>query len=58
MASAAQAWKGGCHVWQVLSCFAEVLGFKEGYFECAHDRTQPDYQCTLRLLHYMVGVVL
>jgi isopenicillin N synthase-like dioxygenase len=37
----------------VLSCFAERLGFSRNFFTEAHDRRQPDYQSTLRLLHYL-----
>ena len=37
---------------QVLSCFAYKLGFDETFFTRAHDPEQPDYQSTLRLLHY------
>ena len=38
---------------KVLSCFALNLGFDEGFFTRAHDRTVAQYQCTLRLIHYM-----
>lgn len=37
---------------QVLSCFAMKLGFEEDFFTKAHDPQLPDYQSTLRLLHY------
>jgi isopenicillin N synthase-like dioxygenase len=37
---------------QVLSCFARKLGFADDFFTRAHDPEQPDYQSTLRLLHY------
>jgi isopenicillin N synthase-like dioxygenase len=37
---------------QVLSCFALKLGFGEDFFTKAHDPQLPDYQSTLRLLHY------
>lgn len=37
---------------RVLSCFAQKLGFDEAFFTRAHDPAQPDYQSTLRLLHY------
>jgi isopenicillin N synthase-like dioxygenase len=37
---------------QVLSCFAHKLGFDADFFTRAHDPEQPDYQSTLRLLHY------
>jgi isopenicillin N synthase-like dioxygenase len=46
-----------CMNWElgmrVLSCFALKLGFEEQFFGHAHDRTSPEYQCTLRLIHYM-----
>jgi len=45
-----RAWQLGM---QVLSCFAERLGFERDFFTKAHDRRQPDYQSTLRLLHYL-----
>ncbi len=38
---------------QVLSCFASKLGFDRDFFTSAHDRTSDQYQCTLRLIHYM-----
>lgn len=38
---------------QVLSCFARKLGFDENFFADRHRRTDPDYQSTLRLLHYL-----
>lgn len=38
---------------QVLSCFALKLGFDRDFFTAAHDRTSDQYQCTLRLIHYM-----
>jgi isopenicillin N synthase-like dioxygenase len=37
---------------QLLSCFAVRLGFDEEFFTRAHDPTSPEYQSTLRLLHY------
>ncbi len=37
---------------KVLSCFAMKLGFENDFFTKAHDPKQPDYQSTLRLLHY------
>ncbi len=37
---------------RVLSCFATRLGFAVDFFRAAHDPAQPDYQSTLRLLHY------
>lgn len=45
-----RAWQLGM---KVLSCFADRLGFGRDFFTTAHDRTQPDYQSTLRLLHYL-----
>ncbi len=38
---------------KVLSCFALKLGFAPDFFTEAHDPLAPDYQSTLRLLHYM-----
>ncbi|TPG57145.1 isopenicillin N synthase family oxygenase [Roseomonas nepalensis] len=38
---------------KVLSCFALKLGFAPDFFTEAHDPTSPEYQCTLRLIHYM-----
>ena len=38
---------------KLLSCFALKLGFDEGFFTRAHDRSVAQYQCTLRLIHYM-----
>ncbi|MBD3895576.1 isopenicillin N synthase family oxygenase [Halomonas sp. ML-15] len=44
-------------VWQlgmrVLSCVAEQMGFEKDFFTRAHDRSTPEYQSTLRLLHYL-----
>jgi len=37
---------------RVLSCFALKLGFRPDFFSAAHDPSRPDYQSTLRLLHY------
>lgn len=37
---------------KVLSCFAMKLGFDNDFFTKAHDPKLPDYQSTLRLLHY------
>ena len=45
-----RAWQLGT---KVLSCFADRLGFERDFFTRAHDRAQPDYQSTLRLLHYL-----
>ncbi len=38
---------------KVLSCFALKLGFAEDFFTQAHDPLSPEYQSTLRLLHYL-----
>jgi len=37
---------------RLLWCFAQLLGLPNDYFYSLHDETQPDSQCTLRLLHY------
>ncbi len=37
---------------RVLDCFAGKLGLPADYFTEAHDPLSPEYQCTLRLLHY------
>lgn len=37
---------------QILSCFADRLGFERDFFTKAHNPEAPDYQSTLRLLHY------
>lgn len=37
---------------KVLSCFALKLGFEPGFFTHAHNAHSPEYQSTLRLLHY------
>ncbi len=38
---------------KVLSCFALKLGFAEDFFTEAHDPMSPEYQSTLRLIHYL-----
>ncbi len=38
---------------KVLSCFAMKLGFAPDFFTDCHDPNSPEYQSTLRLLHYM-----
>ena len=38
---------------QVLDCFALKLGFAPGTFTAAHDPESPEYQSTLRLIHYL-----
>ncbi|WP_043658370.1 isopenicillin N synthase family dioxygenase [Nocardia thailandica] len=37
---------------RVLSCFADRLGLDREHFTAAHDPASPQYQSTLRLLHY------
>ena len=49
LAFEAQAWGVAM---RVLSCFAVKLGFAREFFTAAHDPSQPDYQSTLRMLHY------
>lgn len=44
------AWRLGM---QVLSCFADKLGFEQDFFARAHKRESAHYQSTLRLLHYL-----
>ncbi|NKX44748.1 isopenicillin N synthase family oxygenase [Roseibacterium sp. KMU-115] len=38
---------------KVLSCFALKLGFDADLFTRAHDPASPEYQSTLRLIHYL-----
>lgn len=38
---------------RVLSSFARKLGFTDEFFTERHDPTSPEYQSTLRLLHYL-----
>jgi len=38
---------------QVLTCFALKLDFAEDLFAIAHDPASPQYQSTLRLIHYL-----
>ena len=45
----AKCWAVGM---QVLSCFADKLGFASDFFTQAHDPSSPHYQSTLRMLHY------
>ncbi len=45
-----RAWQLGM---DILSCFADRLGFDRDFFTRAHDRRRGDYQSTLRLLHYL-----
>lgn len=44
------SWKLGM---DVLSCFAEMLGFETDFFTQRHERESEQYQSTLRLLHYL-----
>ena len=44
-----QSWQLGM---RILSCFADKLGFTTDFFTDAHDPLSPEYQSTLRLLHY------
>ncbi|MEV6277692.1 2-oxoglutarate and iron-dependent oxygenase domain-containing protein [Nocardia sp. NPDC051832] len=37
---------------RVLSCFADRLGMDRDHFTAAHNPESPEYQSTLRLLHY------
>ncbi len=45
-----QCWQLGM---KILSCFADRLGFDRDFFTRAHDPQSPEYQNTLRLLHYL-----
>jgi isopenicillin N synthase-like dioxygenase len=38
---------------KVLSCLGDKLGFEPDFFTEAHDPMKPEYQSTLRLLHYL-----
>lgn len=38
---------------KVLDCFGMKLGFDPGFFAKAHDPDSPEYQSTLRLIHYL-----
>ena len=38
---------------KLLSCFALKLGFGPDFFTDCHDPLSPEYQSTLRLLHYL-----
>lgn len=38
---------------KVLSCFADRLGFGPDFFTDGHDPLVPEYQSTLRLIHYL-----
>ena len=38
---------------RVLSCFEDKLEFEKGTFSAGHDPLVPEYQSTLRLLHYL-----
>lgn len=37
---------------RILSCFTDRLDVPEDLFVDGHDKDAPDYQCTLRMLHY------
>ena len=37
---------------RLLGCFARKLGLADGFFTRRHDPASPEYQSTLRLLHY------
>lgn len=45
-----QAWQLGMNI---LSCFAYKLGFERDFFTQVHQPSSPQYQSTLRLLHYL-----
>ncbi|ELU12350.1 hypothetical protein CAPTEDRAFT_130805 [Capitella teleta] len=45
-----QCWQLGMNI---LSCFADKLGFTSDFFRNAHNWQADDYQSTLRLLHYL-----
>ena len=49
LAFEAKCWQVGM---QVLSCFADRLGFDSDFFARAHAPDSPHYQSTLRMLHY------
>jgi len=49
LAFEADCWQLGM---RILSCFADKLGFAPDFFRQAHEPTSPQYQSTLRLLHY------
>lgn len=49
LAFEAKCWQVGM---QVLSCFADKLGFDSDFFARAHAPDSPHYQSTLRMLHY------
>ncbi|MGA9277260.1 2-oxoglutarate and iron-dependent oxygenase domain-containing protein, partial [Ilumatobacter sp.] len=38
---------------RILSSFARKLGFPDAFFAERHDPTSPEYQSTLRVLHYL-----
>ena len=46
----ARAWQLGM---DILSCFADKLGFERDFFSHVHRRDSEHYQSTLRLLHYL-----
>ncbi|WP_423840194.1 isopenicillin N synthase family oxygenase [Vibrio mytili] len=45
-----QAWLLGMNI---LSCFADKLGFERDFFTKAHQRDSDNYLSTLRMLHYL-----
>lgn len=45
-----QAWQLGMNI---LSCFADKLGFERDFFRQVHQPNSEQYQSTLRLLHYL-----
>ena len=45
----AKAWRVAMHI---LSCFADKMGLGSDFFTEAHDPSKPEYQSTLRMLHY------
>ncbi len=45
-----QAWQLGMNI---LSCFADKLGFERDFFSHAHQRDSQNYLSTLRILHYL-----
>ncbi|MBT9384956.1 hypothetical protein KM176_13885 [Pseudooceanicola sp. CBS1P-1] len=38
---------------KVLSCFADKLGLNSDFFTAHHDPESPEYQSTVRLIHYL-----
>lgn len=50
-----QTWRLGM---DILSCFADKLGFERDFFTRVHQPDSEHYQSTLRLLHYLPMAVL